>query len=533
MSEPRSLLKSAGAISFATLVSRILGLARDQVQSYYFGAGAVTDAFVAAFRIPNLLRDLFAEGALSSAFVPTFTSRREKEGAASAWALANRVLSVVAVILGILAVGIAVGAPALLRLYAPGFGPDKAAMATSMTRILSPFLLFIALAAVAMGVLNTCGRFFLPSLAPAWFNVLGIAGVVLLSPLLASAGIEPGYSLALGAMAGGVAQFWVQVPALKREGFRFRFDPAFRDPGVRRVATLMLPATFGLAATQLSILVDTALASYCEDGAITWLSLAFRLMLLPIGLFGVAIATANLARVSRDAARGDLAGLRGNLAAALRTAALLTLPATAGLAVLRVPIVRVLFEHGPVFTPLSSSRTAEAVLCYALGLFAYSVNKVQVPTFYALGDTRWPVVSSAVAVAVKIAVNLAFLAVLPPRYLFLGLALTTSLASWIHLGLLSWGLRRRLGRLAGERLGAAMIKVLFVSAAVAAASGGTHAALEAMALGGAGLAGESLRLAAAVGVGVAVVLGTATRIGIPEAVALRDRVRELARRRGS
>src|SRR5262249_1537725 len=249
MSERRpSLLRSAGSISVATALSRVLGLARDQLQAYLFGAGFATDAVLAAFRIPNLLRDLFAEGALSAAFVPTFTAVREKQGDRAAWDLANRVITALVVILGGLAVVLFVAARPIQHLYTPGFSAAKLDLAASMMRILSPFLLFVALAALAMGVLNTMRVFFLPALSPAWFNVFCIAGMVVLPPVLRPLGLDPILSLAIGAIVGGAAQFFVQVPSLRRRGFRFRWDWAPRDRGLLHIGTLMLPAVFGQAA---------------------------------------------------------------------------------------------------------------------------------------------------------------------------------------------------------------------------------------------------------------------------------------------
>ncbi len=529
MSERGSLMRAVGSISLATFFSRILGLLRDQVQSYYFGAGLVTDAFLAAFRIPNLLRDLFAEGALSSAFVPTFTMEREKHGAAAAFRLANRVFTVLAVILGIVTLALFAFAPWILHLYAGGFTPAKFALALTMTRILSPFLLFVALAAVAMGVLNTCGRFFLPALAPAWFNVAAIVGVIALVPVFRATGISPGVSLAVGAIVGGALQFLVQVPALRREGFSFHPELAWSDPGVRRIASLMLPATFGLAATQLNLLVDTILASYLADGTITWLSLAFRLMQLPIGLFGVAIATANLTRVSRNVAGGDTDGLRANLAGSLRAAALLTIPASAGLIALREPIVRLLFEHGR-FTPEATLKTAAAVLCYSLGLYAYAVVKIQVPTFYALGDTRTPVIASACAIGLKIGANFLLLAVLPMLGMdpFLALALTTALAAWTNFALLSRGLRARLGPLGDGSVLRVSAALVVLSGIMGFACSAAFAVLVRLLPGG-GLAGEIGRLACVVVLGMAITGLGAHWIDFPEARALIGRLARFAR----
>jgi len=530
MANSDSLLRSVGSISFATFLSRILGLLRDQVQAYYFGAGVATDAFVAAFRIPNLLRDLFAEGALSAAFVPTFTAERERNGDEAAWRLGARVMSALVVLLGSLAVGIALGARPILALYTPGFAGEKLELAVSMTRILSPFLLLVALAAVAMGMLNTYGRYFLPAAAPAFFNVAAILGVVCLSPAFAAWGVSPGLSLAWGALAGGLLQWLVQVPALRRVGFRIRWDFFPSDAGLRRVARLMVPATFGLAATQLNILVDTMLASSFGDGPITWLAYAFRLLQLPIGLFGVAIATANLVRVSRDVAAGDRPALRSNLAAALRTAALLTLPATAGLMALREPILRFLFERGR-FTSEDTAMTAAATLFYSVGLYAYAVTKIQVPTFYALGDTRVPVLASAFAVALKISANFGFLWLFPKLGwpAFLGLAASTALASWTNFAILSFGLRRRLGSLRGNGVGPTLLKMGFLSAVVGIGCSLAHAGLEGW-IPGEGIAAQALRLGIVILGGVAVALEGARRLRVPEAQSLGQTLRGFAGR---
>jgi putative peptidoglycan lipid II flippase len=530
VSERVSLLRSAGSISLATAMSRVLGLVREQVQSYYFGAGFVTDAFLAAFRIPNLLRDLFAEGALSSAFVPTFTAIKQRDGPEAAWSLANRLFTLLAVILTGVTVAIFLFAPWIMRVYAAGFGPEKMALAVTMTRILAPFLLAVAVAAVAMGILNTYGRFFIPALAPALLNVAAILGVVLLSPLFLRWGGQAGLSLAIGAMVGGLLQFGVQVPPLRALGFRFRPEWAPRDPGLVRIAWLMLPATIGQAATQVNFLVDTWLASRYGNGPITWLSLAFRLIQLPIGLFGVAIGMANLARVSRDSAAGDREALRSNFSAALRAVALLALPATAGLIALREPIIKVIFEHGR-FDHTSTLNTAAALLCYAIGLYAYAVTKVQVPTFYALGDTRVPVVASSAAVAAKLAANGVFVFALPRLGVdpFLGLALSTSVAAWTNFGILAWGLRRRAGSIAGHGVVRATLAMLVVALATGLCCGGAHALLAQLAPGG-GVGGEIARLAVSVALGFATTLGGALLLRVPEAAALVAGVARLARR---
>lgn len=326
-----SLARSAGAVSTATMISRVFGLVRESVIAALFGASAEYDAFLTAFRIPNLLRDLFAEGALSAAFVPTFTSILKKDGAAAAWRLANAVIGVLILTLGVVTILIIVGARPIVIALAPGFlaVPGKVELATGLARIMSPFLLFIALAAVMMGVLNVFNRFFFPSLAPAVFNAVNIGVTIGLYPVARATGFPPIYALAMGALAGVAAQFAVQVPVARRIGFRLRPVPDFGDAGVRRMGALMLPATIGLAATQINILVDSQFASMWQ-GAQSWLSYAFRLMYLPIGLIGVAIGTVNLTRVSQDAAAGDMDALRRRVASSVRLTLALALPATAG-----------------------------------------------------------------------------------------------------------------------------------------------------------------------------------------------------------
>lgn len=516
MKHPPSLLRTVGSIGAATSVSRVLGLGRDMVQSYYFGVGPVTDAFTAAFRVPYLLRALFAEGALSSAFVPALTAEREHHGNEAAWRLANRLLATLLVILGLVVLLTAIGAPWILRVYVAGFPPEKLDLAVAMTRILCPFLLFVALAAVARAVLNTWGRFFVPSVAPALFNVATIACVVALVPVLARFGLEPGLSLAIGALLGGVLQFLVQVPAMRDEGFRFRFELAWKDPGLRRALWLMLPATFGMAATQINILVDTVLASMFDDGPITYLSLAFRLIQLPIGLFGVAIGTANLARVSRDAAHDDREGMRANLATALRATAILTLPATVGLIALREPIVSVLFEHGR-FDGDDTRRTAGAVLCYALGLVAYALTKIQVPTYHALRDTRTPVLGSTTAVTAKIGTSILLIFLFRRLGVdpFLGLALSTSLAAWINFVWLAIGLRRRVGCLDGHRVVSTFTKMLLLSVVMGGVCSLGHLGMERW-TGGGGFGGEIARLATAIAAGVACVVLGIRALDLPE-----------------
>ncbi len=434
------MTRTVGSIAVATMISRVLGLAREMVIARFFGAGRITDAFYVAFRIPNLLRDLFAEGALSSAFIPTFVRSLTHGGKEQAWLLANRVISALLVILGLFTLVIFFGAQAFVYLLAAGYSKDPAKfdLTVQMVRIMSPFLLCVSLASVGMGILNACGSFFIPAMASSAFNICCILAGIFLSPLMPELGLDPIVSMAIGALIGGSSQFLVMVPSVRSAGFRFRFVLDFSDPGLRQIARLMLPAIVGLSATQINITVDTQLASTYGNGPVSWLTYGFRLMQLPIGVFGIAIATSTMAAVAHYAAQNAHDRLHQTVDSGLRLAACLTFPATAGLLIFRNEIVRLLYERGS-FLAVDTEQTGRVVLLYALGLFSYSAVKILVPAFYALNDTRTPIRISFVTVAAKIALSFALIYPIG----FLGLALSTTMASWLNFGLLLKSLRRR------------------------------------------------------------------------------------------
>ncbi|MEJ2144470.1 MAG: murein biosynthesis integral membrane protein MurJ [Acidobacteriota bacterium] len=440
---------AAGKVSVAVFLSRILGLVRDQFFANLFGAGLYNDAWLVAFRIPNLLRDLFAEGALSAAFLPTFTEIYRKQGRAQAWHLANLVLSGVLILLGIVTIILFLFSTLFVHGLAAGFAdvPGKVHITSTLIRILSPFLMLVALASVAMGILNAFNHYFLPALAPALFNVALILTAIFGVPLFRSAGILPVYAMGFGALIGGVLQFAVQIPIMRKEGFHFRFRINWRDSGIRRMRKLLGPALIGVSAVQVNILVNTQLASFLQDnGPVSWLSYAFRIMYLPIGLFGVAVGVVNLREVSVFAAQEQYHELKETVADSLKLISFMAIPSTIGLVVLAAPIVRVLFQRGD-FTAQDTYFTAWALVAYAVGLTAYSCNKVYVPTFYALDDTRTPVRISIFTVCTNIAINVALIWALPVDYKFVGLALGTSLSVTLSNSLLSWRLRQRLGDL--------------------------------------------------------------------------------------
>jgi len=469
------LARAAGVISLATLVSRALGLIREQVFAAFFGAGFAVDAFQVAFRIPNLLRDLFAEGAMSAAFVPTLTRVQEGEGPEAAMRLANLVINFLLVTVSAICLLGILFADRLVPWMAPGFGavPGKLELTTQMTRIMTPFLLLVAVAAAVMGVLNTRRVFFIPAIAPTMLNLALIAAGFVISPFLPRFGLQPIVGMAFGVILGGLGQLFIQVPALYGQGFRWRPAISFRDPGVIRIVTLMAPAAIGLAATQVNIFVNTFLASMLPQGSVSWLNYAYRLMQLPIGLFGVAIATVTLAEVSRHAARREMPELKRTISFSLRFGLFLTLPATMLLVAMAHPIVALLYQHGR-FAASDSLQTAHALWGYALGLSAFSAVRVLVPVYYSLGMTRVPVTISFITIAVNIVLNL--LLMHPLRHG--GLALATSIASVLNFVLLFEVLRRKIGPMGGRVLARSFGKILLGSVLAAGAAYGVTTGLE-------------------------------------------------------
>jgi putative peptidoglycan lipid II flippase len=520
-----SIARSASIVSLAVISSRVLGLIREMVFAYFFGASKspATDAFVIAFRIPNLLRDLFAEGALSSAFVTVFSEYLVTRGESESKRLANIVITALVLVLGALvALGI-IFAPQVVGLIAPGFGddPEKFQLTVKLTRIMMPFILLVALAAQAMGVLNACNRFGMPALASSFFNLGSIVGGVLVAAFL----VDPTFSdpiraitadpmvgiigMAYGVLIGGFLQYAVQWPSLLRAGFGYRPALSLSDPGLRRIVRLMGPAIIGAAAVQVNVLINSYFASNIPgDGPVAWLNYAFRLMQFPIGVFGVAIATVTLPSVSRSAALADMLEFRGTLASSIRLAFLLTVPSAVGLAVLGRPIIALIYERGD-FTARDTEHTAGALTCYAIGLAGYSAIKILAPAFYALDQARTPMMISLLSVLMNFILNWALVGALRER----GLALSTSTVALMNFALLYMLMRRRLGRLEGRSTAIAVGKILLASAAMAAACWPMSKALAAM---GNGLAAKFINVLAPMILGVAVFYAIASALGVKE-----------------
>ena len=519
--------RAAGTVSFAVLISRILGLVRERVMAHYFGANIYSDAWRVAFRIPNLLRDLFAEGALSSAFVPTFTEYIRKKGKAEAWLLGNLVVNALLVLLGFFALLLLLFPGFFVFVMAEGFRetPGKFELTTILLQILSPFLMFVALASVAMGMLNTLNHFFVPALAPAFFNLAVIAAGLFLVPAFDRLGTLPIYAMAIGALVGGMLQFAFQLPLLWRHGYRYRVRLNFQHEGVRRIAKLIAPAIVGISAVELNVLINTQLASQIGyTGPLSWLEFAFRIIYLPIGLFGVAVGVVNLREVSAYAADAKWEELKETVANSLKLTCLVALPSTVGLIVLARPIVRFLFEHGE-FTAADTQWTAYALICYSLGLTAYSLVKIFVPTFYALKDPKTPVRVSITAVAVNVAVNLTLMAVLPLEYKYLGLAFGTSVSVILNSLLLARGFRRHLGSLERYAVRAAFFKTATAAMLMGGCVYFLHAKLEV--LTGTTLFGELISLGGSMAAGIVVYFSLAHLFHVEDVRMASARLRRL------
>ncbi len=424
MSEHRTLLRSASLITVITLLSRVLGYVRDLRFAFLLGTGVGFDAFVVAYRIPNLLRRLVGEGAVSAAFVPIFSKYLVSENRKEAWAFANTMITIATCIMSVVVVIGVVLSPWLVRLLAFGFvdTPGKIELTALLNRIIFPYVLFISLSALAMGILNSFNKFAAPAFAPVLLNlsIIGFSFATELFPL-------PEMALAAGVVVGGITQILIQVPQLRQVGWRFRPRLDFSHPGVRQAGRLMAPVVLGVGVVQVNVVVDFLFASFQGDGAVTALHLSDRVMELVLGGYAIAIATVILPMMSRQAAEKRTDEMKSTLNFAARIILFITVPSTVGLVVLRRPIIQVLFEHGE-FDAASTELTAWPLIFFAIGLSAFSMVKVIVPAFYSLEDTRTPVKVAFVAMFLNVALNFAFFRPLQVG----GPALATSLSGFFN-----------------------------------------------------------------------------------------------------
>jgi len=442
----RQIASAAGVVSLATLLSRLLGFIRDMAIAWLFGAGMAADAFFAAFRLPSTFRELLGEGALSAAFIPTFTRTATREGQPAAWQLASRVMGTLAVALATVTVLGMFFAPEIAAVLTPGWArePEKLALTARLLRIMFPYLFLVGLSALFMAILNSLGHFLTPALAPTMLNVTMIAVGLGIAPRTE----QPALWLGGAVVAGGLGQLLIQIPPALARGWQgaVRFAP--RDPGVREIARLMLPGVGGLAVTQVNVFVGMVLASFLAEGSLAALQYAFRLVQFPIGVVGVAIGTAALPVMAAAVARDAPEEMRRSLTESLRLGLFLALPAMAGLIVFRVSIIHVLLERG-AFDRSATLLAASVLAGYAVGLGFYVTNRILTPAFYAMRDTATPVLTSSLSVALNIAACLVLMGPLGA----MGLALATAVASCGNSIALCLALRRRIGRLGLTAIG--------------------------------------------------------------------------------
>ena len=431
-----NLLRALVTVSGLTLVSRILGFVRDFVIARAFGAGVATDAFFVAFRLPNLLRRMFAEGAFSQAFVPILAEYKNRQGDAAAHTLINRVATLLGLVVAAISLLGALVAPWIIYVSAPGFStqPDKFALTVELTRITFPYIFFMSLVALAGGVLNTWSRFAIPAFTPVLLNISFIVMALFAAPWFD----PPILALAWAVFIGGVLQLALQLRPLAKVGLLPRFDLKPSDPGVRRVLTLMLPAMLGVSVAQVSLLINTVFASFLQSGSVSWLYYADRLMEFPAGLLGVALGTILLPSLSKLHADENPEAFSAMLDWGLRLTLMLTLPAALGLAMLAAPLISTLFQHG-AFTADDVLHTRQALIAYSVGLTGLIMVKILAPGFYARQDIRTPVRFAIITLIATQLMNLAF--IIPLQHA--GLALSIGLAALLNAWLLFNGLRKR------------------------------------------------------------------------------------------
>lgn len=457
--QSHKITRAAGVVGSATLLSRILGYVRDMVIAYFFGTADAADAFFVAFRIPNLFRRLFAEGSLTVAFIPIFTGYLVKESKKNACEFANTVFTFLSILLVIFSCLGVVFSPFLVKIMAWGFADEKVKfeLTVLLTRIMFPYIFFISLVALCMGVLNSLKHFAAPALAPVLLNLAMILSAIFLMPYFS----QPILALAFGVISGGFLQLALQIPFLKKNGAGFKLSFNFSHPGLKKMAKLMLPAVLGAAVYQVNMVIITMLASLLPAGSISYLYYSDRIFQFPLALFGLALATASLPAMSDQVAHNQMEDLKDTLSHALRLILFITIPAMVGLVVLRVPIVRILFQRG-AFTADATLLTAQALFWFAVGLWAVAGVRVVANVFYALQDIWTPV---KVAV-ISIIFNLVMCLVLMKSMKHAGLALAVSLSSMLNLMILIFMLRMRLGKLGIKKVIFSSVKILLSSAAM-------------------------------------------------------------------
>jgi putative peptidoglycan lipid II flippase len=455
-SENSKVAKAAGIVGAATMVSRVFGLLRDMVIAAFFGASWMTDAFWVAFRIPNMLRRLLGEGSLTVSFVPVFTEYLQKKTRDEALELASNAFTILSIILAIVSVLGILLSPLIVGLIAPGFisKPEQFALAVFLNRLMFPYIFFIALVALCMGILNSFRHFTAPALSPVMLNIAMIAAALILRSYFA----EPITALAVGVLAGGALQLAMQWPFLLKYGVKFKFRFNLRHPGIKQIGLLMLPAIFGAGVTTINVFVSTILASMLPGGSVTYLFYADRIMELPLGIFAIAIGTAALPSFSRHVAGDNMNELKSGISFSLRLMLFVTIPAMVALIALNLPIISVLFQRG-AFDARAAILTAQALFCYALGLWAFSLLRVIVAVFYSLQDAKWPMKAAIITLIVNLAVSIILMFPLKHN----GLALANSLAAIVNVIILGIVLKKKIGPFLDRNFYFSTLKIIISS----------------------------------------------------------------------
>jgi putative peptidoglycan lipid II flippase len=456
MSEKKNIARAAGVLGAATMLSRIMGMLRDMVVARLFGAGLYTDAFIAAFQIPNMLRRFFAEGALTAAFVPTFSEWYTHKGEEETRALVNVCFTLLTLVMASITIVGVIFSPLLVSLMFPGFAvnPEKVSATILLNRLMFPYIFFVSLVALCMGILNTLRHFFTPAISTVFLNF----SMILAALLLHNRFQVPIVSLAIGVLIGGMLQLALQIPVLYKKGFTIRPDFHFGNPAVKRIALLMGPSIFGVGVYYLNITVGSILASFLAEGSVSYLYYAQRLFEFPQGIFTVSVAQAVLPSMSRQAAAGDMAALKESLCYGVRLTLFITIPAMVGLALCATPIFSLLFMGG-AFTFAKAVNCGSALFYYSLGLSFVALVRVLVPAFYALKDTKTPVLIALIAFVLNLLFSLLLMGPLKHG----GLALASSLSALGNMLLLLWFLRRKLGPFGGRAIMISGLKGLLAS----------------------------------------------------------------------
>lgn len=525
MSSSRHVIRSAGLVGFATGISRFMGMFRDVLMASAFGTSLAMSAFVTAFRMPNLFRALFGEGALSAAFIPVFVETREKQGADAAWSMARKVFTLVGVVLATLA---AIGVAVSWMAGEWGGLDTRGRLIAGLLAIMLPYLFFICIAAVGSGLLNSLGHFFVPAATPWILNAVIIAALLWVCPAMGGDANHQVYGVAWAVLAAGVLQAWAQFPPLRRRGFEWRWDGGWRDEHVQRIARLMGPVALARAVTQVNVMVDSWLAVWIAAWAPAALFYSERLIYLPLGIFATALSTVLLPHFSGHAARGDHDALRSAVADGLRWLMFLMIPAAIGLAVLSEPICRLVYERGE-FSAHSTMLTVRALQVYAPGMIIFSLGKVFVPAFYAMQDPKTPVRIGVVTVLMNIVLSVAFMLTWPMEWKHAGIAAATVISEFINGVWMSLIVHRRLGSIGWSRIGVSVLRTSVAAVGMAMVAWWITGVVSTM-LGGAGISLFFVRLfsvIAGIGMGIIVYIALSFILRSPE---LREMI-EAARHR--